>query len=254
MVSAVSGASAQSTGPVSFDPAVAHQGTALVLGLDAPPAAGAIAVRMPSGTRTNTSSRAKLCSSSDAGRGTCPPESKIGFGRYVVDVAGYLNPGGDTQLTWSIDAFLARPSKRGDIASVALVAKLLGADSVATLLTPEIGMSVPATATMRARLRPGPELSLPGVPVRFAVSPPAIVTPLRFELNLSAVRHTRENFIRKLRVPTLDGGYEIRKVKDHRLVGHYLFRAPERCSGTWSYALTAGAKRSTGRIPCQSGF
>jgi len=253
-LSAVSGASAQSTGPVSFDPAIARQGTALVLGLDAPPATGAIAVRMPKGTHTNTNSRTKLCSNSDAARGTCPPESKIGFGRYVIDVAGYLNPGGDTQLTWSIDAFLGRPVKRGDIASVVLSAKLLGADSVATLLTPQIGVSVPATATTKARLRKGPELYVPGVPIQFSVAPPTTVTPLRFELNLSAVRRTRQDFIRKIKVPTLSGGYEIRKVKDHRLIGHNLFRTPERCSGTWSYALTVGAKRSTGRIPCQSGF
>jgi hypothetical protein len=253
-LSAASGVNAQSTGPVSLDPAVARQGTALVLGLDAPPATGAIAVRLPKGTRANTKSRTKLCSSADATRGTCPPESKIGFGRYVVDVAGYLNPGGDTQLTWSIDAFLARPAQRGDIASVVLSARLLGADSVATLLTPAIGTSVPTTATMKARLRKGPELRLPGVPVHFSVDPPATATPLRLELNLSAVRHTRENFIRKIKVPTLSGGYEIRKIKDHRLVGHNLFRAPERCSGTWSYELTVGSSRSTGRIPCQSGF
>jgi hypothetical protein len=253
-LSVASGVNAQSTGPVSLDPAVARQGTALVLGVDAPPSTGAIAVRLPKGTRVSRSSRTKLCSDSNAARATCPPESKVGFGRYVVDVAGYLNPGGDTQLTWAIDAFLGQPAQRGDIASVVLSAKLLGADSVATLLTPEIGTSVPTTATMKARMRKGPELRLPGVPVQFSVAPPATATPLRFELNLSAVRHTRENFIRKIKVPTLSGGYEIRKVKDHRLVGHYLFRAPERCSGTWSYELRLGTKSSAGRIPCQSGF
>ena len=31
-----------------------------------------------------------------------------------------------------------------------------------------------------------------------------------------------------------------------------LFRTPERCSGTWSYELTVGSKRSKGRIPCQA--
>jgi hypothetical protein len=253
-LSAASGVSAQSTGPVALDPAVARQGTTLVLGLDAPPSTGAITVRMPKGTHTNTNSRTRLCSSADAARGTCPPESKVGFGRYVVRVAGYLDPGGDTQLTWSIDAFLGHPVKRGDIASVVLSAKLLGADSVATLLTPEIGMSVPTTATTKARLRKGPELYVPGVPIRFSVGPPTTVTPLRFELNLSAVRRTRQDFIRKIKVPTLSGGYEIRKVKDHRLIGHNLFRTPERCSGTWSYELTVGAKRSTGRIPCQAAF
>jgi hypothetical protein len=253
-LSVASGVSAQSTGPVALDPAVVRQGTALVIGIDAPPATGAIVVRMPKGTHTNTKSRTRLCGSTDAARGTCPAESKIGFGRYVIDVANYLNPGGDTQLTWSIDAFLGRPAKRGDIASVVLAAKLLGADSVATLLTPEIGESVPATSMTKARLRKGPELRIPGVPIQFSASPPTKVTPLRFELNLSAVRRTRQDFIRKIKVPTLSGGYEIRRVKDHRLIGHNLFRTPERCSGTWSYELTVGSKHSTGRIPCQSGF
>ena len=75
------------------------------------------------------------------------------------------------------------------------------------------------------------------------------MTPLRFELNLSAVRRTRQNFIRKVKVPTLSGGYEIRKVKDHRLVGHYLFRTPERCSGTWSYELTRRLEAQHGPDP-----
>jgi hypothetical protein len=253
VLSAAAGAHAQSTGPVSLDPAIARQGTTLVLGLDAPPPAGSVVVRLPHGMRTNTKSRTKLCSHSDATRGTCPPESKIGFGRYVVNVAGYLNPGGQTQLTWSIDAFLGRAAKRGDIASVVLVSKLLGADSVAMLLAPELGMSPPSTAIATGRLQPGIEVRLPAAPVQFTVSPPATATPARLELNLSAVRHTRENFIRKIKVPTLNG-YEVRRIKDHRLVGHNLFRTPERCAGSWTYKLQVGAQRSSGPIPCTAGI
>jgi hypothetical protein len=253
-LSAATGARAQATGPFTLDPAVARQGTTFVLGLDAPPSTGSIVVRLPKGMRANTNSRTKLCSSADAARGTCPAQSKIGFGRYVVDVAGYLRPGGQTELAWSIDAFLGRRTHGGDIASVILVSKLLGAESVATLLTPELGVSVPTTATVTGRLRPGIEVRLPAAPVRFTVPSPVTATAARYELSLSAVRTTRENFVRKIKVPTLSGGYEIRKVKDHRLVGHNLFRTPERCSGTWSYELTVGSARSTGRIPCQAGF
>jgi hypothetical protein len=111
---------------------------------------------------------------------------------------------------------------------------------------------VPTVAITTGRLR-GRELRLPGVPVHFSVSQPVTATPLRFELNLSAVRQLRENFVRTIRVPTLTG-YEVRRIKDHRLVGHYLFRAPQRCAGTWSYELQVGAKHSTGRIPCQASF
>jgi hypothetical protein len=225
-----------------------------VLGLDAPPSSGSVVVRLPKGMRANTNSRTTLCSSSDAARGTCPAESKIGFGRYVVEVAGYLRPGGETELAWSIDAFLGRKTHRGDIASVVLSAKLLGADSVATLLTPELGMSVPTTATVTGRLRPGLELRFPAAPVQFTVPAPVTATPKRYELNLSAVRNTRQDFIRKIKVPTLSGGYEIRRIKDHRLVGHNLFRTPEKCSSPWRYELQVGAQRSSGRIPCQATF
>jgi hypothetical protein len=224
-----------------------------VLGLDTPPPSGSVVVRLPRGMHANTKSRTKLCSHSDAARGTCPPESKIGFGRYVVNVAGYLNPGGQTQLTWSIEAYLGRAAKRGDIASVVLVSKLLGADSVAMLLTPELGTSPPSMAIATGRLRPGIEVRVPAAPVQFSVNPPATATPARFELNLSAVRRTRQNFIRKIKVPTLNG-YEIRRIKDHRLVGHNLFRTPDRCAGSWTYKLDVGAQRSSGRVPCTAGL
>jgi hypothetical protein len=252
-LSAAAGAHAQSTGPVTLDPAVARQGTAFVLGLDAPPSAGSIVARLPKGMRANTRSRTKLCTRSQATAGTCPPESRIGFGRYVVDVAGYLRPGGQTQLSWSIDAFLGRPAQHGDIASLVLASKLLGADSVATLLTPELGTSVPATATATGRLRRGIELRLPAAPVQFTVPAPVTATPSRLELNLSAVRRTRQDFVRRIKVPTLNG-YEIRKIKDHRLVGHNLFRTPERCSGSWPYELRIGSQRTSGRIDCTASF
>lgn len=211
-------------------------------------------MRLPKGTRTNSKSRSKLCSSSQAARGACPAESKVGFGRYVVAVAGFLNPGGQTQLFWSIDAFLARPAHRGDIASVVLVSKLLGADSVATLLNPELGMTVPTTSIASGRVRPGIELRFPAAPVPFAVNAPVTATPARLELNLSAVRRTREDFVRKVKVPTASGGYEVRRIKDHRLVGHNLFRTPEKCSGSWRYELQAGGQKTSGNIGCTAGF
>jgi hypothetical protein len=68
------------------------------------------------------------------------------------------------------------------------------------------------------------------------------------------VRRTRENFVRRIKIPDGSGGYRIRKVPDHRLVGHDLFRAPRTCGGSWSYELRVGfpgaTKRSVGRVPC----
>ena len=68
------------------------------------------------------------------------------------------------------------------------------------------------------------------------------------------MRRTREDFVRKVKVPTASGGYEVRKIKDHRLVGHNLFRTPDKCSGSWPYELSVAGQRSTGRIFCTAGF
>jgi hypothetical protein len=118
---------------------------------------------------------------------------------------------------------------------------------------------VPATTTTIGRLirrasgRYGAELRFDALPAQLAVAPPVTATPSSFELALGAVRRTRQNFVRrfKVRTPT---GYEVRRVRDHRLVGHYLFRTPARCSGAWPVELTVGAggdvKRTSAQVPC----
>lgn len=262
-------ARAQAVAPIAFDPVIASQGTSLVLGVDGPALFSggrlptSITVSMPRGTTADAAARKQLCSRSQATRGTCPADSKVGFGRYVVGVTGFLAPGGQTQLTWAIDAFLGTRSKPHDVASVVLVAKLLGADSVSTLLVPDLGVAVPTTATSTGRLvrratgKYGIELLIPGLPVDLQVPAPSTATPARFELNLSAVRQVRENFIHRYRIRTLSG-YVIRKVPDHRLVGHNLLRTPASCSGTWPYELRVafpdGVQRSAGKFACSKAF
>ena len=262
-------ARAQSAAPISFDPNIASQATALVLAVDGTAlspdgeAPGSITAAMPHGTSADASAVKQLCSRAQAARGACPAASRIGFGRYVVTVTGFLAPGGQTQLTWAIDAFLGTPATPSDVAAVVLAAKLLGADNVSTLLAPELGTTVPSTATSTGRLtrrasgKYGVELVLPGLPVDFQVPSPSSVAPARLELNLSAVRRTRQNFIRRYRIRTLSG-YVIKKVRDHRLVGHALLRTPRSCGTSWPYELRIafpdGVQRNAGQFPCTKAF
>jgi hypothetical protein len=240
---------------VTLDPNVAGQGTALVVGADSP-APGAIVAALPRGTRVDTAAVRQLCGRSQAARGTCPRESLIGAGRYVVALDGFLMPGGHTEVAWAMNAYLGTPAQRGDVASVVLSATLLAADSVAELLVPQLGTSVPAVATTTGRLvrrtsgAYGFELRFPGLPVQLQVAAPTTATPARLEFGLSAVRRIRKDFVRRIKVMTPSGSYEIQKIPDHRLVGHDLFRAPRTCSGSWPVELRIGTQRSTARVPC----
>jgi hypothetical protein len=258
------GARAQTASPIAFDPNNAALGTALVIAADGTALssggspASSFAVALPRGTRVDAAARSVLCDRGQAARGTCPLESRIGFGRFVVAVDGYA-PGGRTELTWSLDAYLGKPAQRGDVASVVLSATLLGADSVAELLEPALGTTVPRNATTIGRLvrrRSGAygfDLRFPGLPAQLQVAAPITATPARLELSLSAVRRVRQNFIRRYRIRT-PSGYEVRRIRDHRLVGHELLRTPRTCSGSWPYELTVGfpggVQRSAGRLPC----
>jgi hypothetical protein len=252
-------APAQLPGPVSLDPGVAGQGTALLVAADATVLSpggrspGSLTIVLPRGTRLDTAARKPLCG---AGETVCPESSRIGFGRFIVTVRGYLLGAGETQLAWAVNAFLARPSQRGDAASVVLSSTLLGADSVGQLLAPALGSPVPVTATSSARIvrrASGIELRLAQMPVELAVTAPVTAAPARLELALSAVRRTRQNFIRRFRVRT-PSGYQVRRIRDHRLVGHDLLRAPRTCRGSWPYELSVGfpdgTRRSSGSIAC----
>jgi hypothetical protein len=221
LLAGAAGARAQTASPIAFDPNNAALGTALVVAADATQlssggaVADSLAIGLPRGARVDTAARSVLCDHGQAARGTCPLESRIGFGRFVVALDGYV-PGGRTELTWSLDAYLGEPAKRGDVASVVLSGTLLGADSVAALLEPSLGTTLPRTATTIGRL-------------------------------------VRQNFIRRYRIRT-PSGYEVRRIRDHRLVGHELLRTPRTCTGSWPYRLTVGfpggVQRNTGRLPC----
>lgn len=256
---------AQQAGPIALEPRVAGQATALLVDVGASAlssggrSAEAITFALPRGMRVDSTARARLCTRDEAARAACPKRTRIGFGRAIVTVRDYAWWGGQAELTWSLTASLGPPRRRGDAASVVVTGKLLGLDSVAAFLGPALGAEVPGTVTAVGRLVPrrsgayGVELRFAKLPVGLGPGPPLTATPTRLELALSAVRRTREPFVRRIEVTTL-GGTEVRKVKDHRLIGHHLLRAPRTCRGSWASELRvgfpAGVKRIASRIAC----
>ena len=84
------GAGAQAPAPLSLDPSVAGQGVTLLVAADGSllsqraAAPSSIVFALPRGMRADLTSRAKLCTRAEAARAACPPQSSIGFGRYVV--------------------------------------------------------------------------------------------------------------------------------------------------------------------------
>jgi hypothetical protein len=260
-----SGAPAQQAAPLALDPSVARQGTTLLvtagesaLSPNGQPARS-ITFALARGMKIDTASRDRLCGRREATRGACPESSRIGFGRFGLDVRGYESGTGETELGWSIAAYLGEPQHRGDAASVVLIGRLLGADLVGSLLAPALGTSVPSTTTTVGRLirrasgRYGVEVQFAKLPVQLDVAAPATATPSRLELALSAVRRVRQDFTRRIKIKT-PSGYEVRKVADHRLIGHYLLRTPLTCNGSWPVemrvGLPGGMKRTSSRIAC----
>lgn len=217
---------------MSLDPANARLGTALVLGIDRPQ--GPVTVTLPRGMRFDRTAAA--------------PGAQVGFGRYVMDVQSFLPGGaGSTQLVWSLVATIGRTGQ------VTVAGRLLGGDSVAALLQPQLNVSIPATTTTSARFARSHgrlEFRLAGLPVQLAPTLPATATPARLELSLSANRQVRKTIFHRVRVPTATGGYRIERIRDHVLVSHDLLRTPPRCASSWAYVLRDGTATSTGQIPC----
>lgn len=253
--------------PITVEPTTAGAGAALVISADESALASneapaqSITFALPRGARFDRSSRETLCERAQAARGACPDASRIGSGRFVVAVRRWLLGTGEAQLAWSLDAFLGKPLVRGDAASVVLTGNLLGAGNVAALLAPALSSTIPNTARAVGRVierrsgRYGVELRFADLPVNIDVPEPISAAPVRMEIALSAVRRTRENFFRRFRVRT-PSGYEVRKVRDHRLIGHHLLRNPRSCRDTWPAELRtvfAGVeKRTRSTILCST--
>ena len=135
-------------------------------------------------------------------------------------VRDYAWWGGQAELTWALTPSWGRRAGAGTRRPSSLTGKLLGARQRRRVPRDRRSApSVPSTATAVGRLvrrrsgAYGVELALREAARRARRrarrSPPR---PTRLELALSAVRRTREDFVRRIEVTTLDGT-EVRKVK-----------------------------------------
>jgi hypothetical protein len=240
-------ARAQSGLPLRLDPTRAGEGTTLLIELEGTrlesggrPAESLVAL-LPPGTRFDARARAARCTRSQARSGSCPAESRIGFGRLAASITGFLAPGGESELAWAIAVFLGEPLRAGDPASIVLRYELLGADRVAQLLGRSLEQ-LPQTVTVAGgRVDPSPTrfglgLELAGLPAAVRARAPAVVTPARLELTIGAVRRVRRSLVRRVVVRTPQGR-RVERVRDHELVGHDLLRAPSRCRRSWDSEL-----------------
>lgn len=239
---------------------MAGGGTTLLLGVDAAAlssggkAATSLVAALPRGMRLDTRSRERLCSRAQADRRQCPAASRIGFGRMAVAVTGFLAPGGETELAWSIEAYLGPATRSSDAASIVLRSELLGADTAFQLLAPVLEAQPPAVSVTTGRAvrlasgRFGLELRFSALPGAVRVRAPAVAAPTRLELSLGAVRRVRQPFVRRLRVRT-PSGYRTQEIPDHRLVGYDLLRTPGSCGASWPSELRLGFPGRVTRAP-----
>jgi len=258
-------ARALTTPPLRLDPLNAGAGATLLVGVDGASLSSggatptSMVIALPRGVRLDARASGRLCSRGQLSRGICPAASKVGFGRVVEGVTGFLAPGGDTEVSWSISAYLGTPAGPGDEASLLLRAQLLGADRVDQLLAPALGTAVPHVSLVRGHVVTrsagayGLELRFAGFPGLLSVPGTVVAAPTRFELALGAGRRVREEFTRHVRVRTLHG-YTTREIRDHRLVGHDLLRNPGTCRTSWPGELRigfpGGVRRTAARIGC----
>ena len=87
----IGGATARAA-PLALDPSAAGQGTTLLVAADEPvlspnaQAARSVTFALARGMRIDTSAVPQLCGRRDAAHAACPEPSRIGFGRFTLDV------------------------------------------------------------------------------------------------------------------------------------------------------------------------
>lgn len=214
-------------------------------------AARSLVAVLPRGMRIDPRARPARCTRSQARAKRCPAASRVGFGRLAVSIGGFLAPGGESELAWSIGAFLGEPVRAGDPGSIVLRYELLGADRVAQLLAPALELVPEAVTVATGRIARssgsfGLELEIAGLPAAVRTRAPATTRPASLGLTLGAVRRVRRDFVRRVVVRT-PGGRRVERIPDHELVGHHLLRTPSRCRGTWTSELRVAFPGTTTR-------
>jgi hypothetical protein len=248
-------------------PAETHHGSILLADID--PSAltahqdspSSIAFELPRGVRLDTRARKRECSAAEAAAIQCPAESKVGEGNAVTRLSGYLFPGGQTDGVAWIEEFLGVPVQAGDPASLVLQIEWLGLDPARNAVAQVFGTQLPRRATVTGRIVPiasgpfGLELRFDALPGGLSVPRPLSAQVIRLKLSFGAVRRQRQNFTRKIRVRTVNGGTQTQRIHDHRLLGFHLLRRPTTCPGGWPVAVVlgfpSGPETIPGTIPCQ---
>jgi hypothetical protein len=73
---------------------------------------------------------------------------------------------------------------------------------------------------------------------------------------MGAVRRVKKPIVHVISVPSASGGTTVKRIRDHVLVGHHLFKRPRACpSGSrWPWQIYVGFPSGTqtigGTIPC----
>jgi hypothetical protein len=196
------------------------------------------------GFRIDPRARATRCSRREAGTLSCPKSSRIATGNAQgqVTFAGL----GTSPFTASIEAFLAPPRVRGDIAGVVAVVRAVGeARSASGRLIPVAG-----PGEFGAELR-FDDLNFP--------QPPAGTSARidRLSLLVSAGRVVRKVKRIRRRVRTRNG-VRIRRLRVVKRKRYHLITNPRSCSGVWPYQLRVGFPSSPeqvrdGSVTCSIG-
>ncbi len=192
-----------------------------------------IALAAVRGFRFDPRARGGRCTPTEANEQACPASAKIGAGSVQGRASGVLVPNGSQSFTASVEIFLARAFRGGDMAGVVLQVR-----------EPSSG----AKSSIRGRVVRLPEGPY-GLELRFedfgssaSPFPGVTVTIDRIQLRAGASRVVR------VRRTVRRGG---RRVRVTRRVRYHLLRNPSTCSGSWAYRLSVSY---TGRDESQTGF
>jgi hypothetical protein len=207
------------------------------------------------------------CTAAQAAAVRCPGAARIGFGHVVAHVSGYLLPGGATDAVAYMTAFLGPPTTRGDLASIVIEVEYLSAKPLIREVNRYLGTKIPVRSSIVGRLFKvrlggfGMELQFSGFPGGITIPAPlaefgikASVT--RFKIDIGAVRRVKKPIVHVITVPSASGGTTVKRIRDHVLVGHHLFRRPVACpsASVWPWQIyvgfPSGVQTIGGTIPC----
>lgn len=197
-----------------------------------------ITLGLQRGFTLDLKSVAARCDALHAPTADCPAASRIGSGQALAHASGLIN----TDITATLDVFLAQSVQAGDLASVVL--RLTFGNQ---------------TKAVQARLRAvatgpvGYELIVTGFAASIPAFPGLTFSLKSLTLDIGASRKIRETVKKRVKV-TRNGKRVTVTRKVRKTVRHDLIRNPKTCPGAWGARLTlriAGTDRVKDlAVPC----